>query len=150
MESMTITLPLTFSDTTNDPEENYDQMIVDAIIDTIHNLRERFSPSHNYYDNNVISNNIVTVIDELIYRSPQKKVSREMLNTLGPYKRIKNNDPLITESQSCTICLQNYSPGEYKRILPCSHLYHKRCIDKWLRKNNTDCPICRRNPFLDH
>lgn len=55
--------------------------------------------------------------------------------------KIKQNDPLLEES--CLICYDKYETGEYKRILPkCNHYFHKKCVDKWLKKNST-CPICR-------
>lgn len=42
----------------------------------------------------------------------------------------------------CPVCLENIVPGELVRRLPCLDLYHKDCIDKWL-KENTKCPVCR-------
>lgn len=42
----------------------------------------------------------------------------------------------------CPICLENIVSGELVRRLPCMDLYHKECIDQWL-KENTKCPVCR-------
>ena len=58
------------------------------------------------------------------------------------YKQIKNGDKLI--GQSCPICQDEYKPKEYRRELTCKHIFHKKCIDKWL-KSNLSCPYCREN-----
>jgi len=42
----------------------------------------------------------------------------------------------------CTICLEDFCPGETLRVLPCFHRYHRCCIDQWLRKS-VACPICK-------
>ena len=40
----------------------------------------------------------------------------------------------------CMICLEDFKNFEELRRLECLHIYHKDCIDKWLKKNNC-CPI---------
>ncbi|KAM0841224.1 hypothetical protein ACQ4PT_059159 [Festuca glaucescens] len=43
----------------------------------------------------------------------------------------------------CSICLGLVREGEKVRRLPaCGHLFHARCVDKWLRSHPT-CPLCR-------
>lgn len=42
----------------------------------------------------------------------------------------------------CVICMGEYNNREKLRRLPCTHDFHSKCIDKWLRSNKT-CPICR-------
>jgi hypothetical protein len=55
--------------------------------------------------------------------------------------KIKKDDNIILED--CLICMENYKMNEYKRVLPrCKHYFHKKCIDKWLKKKSS-CPICR-------
>ncbi len=83
----------------------------------------------------------------IILRNNTKKFS-QLLRHLGSYQRIKTNDDLIKNGETCNICFCEYSTGEYKRTLnKCKHVFHKKCIDKWLGKNaeNMTCPICRTN-----
>lgn len=44
--------------------------------------------------------------------------------------------------QACCICLINYEDEDELRELTCSHLFHKDCVDKWLKINAT-CPLCK-------
>ena len=34
------------------------------------------------------------------------------------------------------------SEGDLARTLPCSHLYHKDCIDEWFARGHSKCPLC--------
>lgn len=60
----------------------------------------------------------------------------------GPYSLIKNTDE--TKGEECSICLEKYRPGTYKRKLSCGHIFHKKCIDKWFRNDKNECPMCRK------
>ncbi|CAK8570058.1 unnamed protein product [Lathyrus sativus] len=46
------------------------------------------------------------------------------------------------EDAVCCICLAKYENNDELRELPCSHLFHKDCVDKWL-KINALCPLCK-------
>ena len=56
-----------------------------------------------------------------------------------------------TESElydKCPICLDDFCPGVVVRQLPCSHIYHVKCIDQWLSLDHQKCPLCKRDIFL--
>ncbi len=42
---------------------------------------------------------------------------------------------------SCSICAEDYSEGEELRKLPCGHVFHKACVDPWLRDRARTCPL---------
>uniref|UniRef100_A0A0E0E2L4 RING-type E3 ubiquitin transferase n=1 Tax=Oryza meridionalis TaxID=40149 RepID=A0A0E0E2L4_9ORYZ len=44
----------------------------------------------------------------------------------------------------CAICLGEVRRGQVVKQLPaCTHLFHARCIDKWLITSQGTCPVCR-------
>ncbi|XP_067933270.1 E3 ubiquitin-protein ligase ARK2C-like [Watersipora subatra] len=49
-----------------------------------------------------------------------------------------------SSDDKCTICISEYKTGEHVRRLPCLHLFHRDCIDRWLNSNKR-CPMCRAN-----
>ena len=54
------------------------------------------------------------------------------------YKKVKES----TE-QECSICLDTIKVGEFEKTLSCKHSFHKKCIDRWFKKDNDSCPMCR-------
>jgi len=42
----------------------------------------------------------------------------------------------------CVVCMSDFETRQLVRVLPCSHEFHAKCVDKWLKTNRT-CPICR-------
>ncbi|KAF8088179.1 hypothetical protein N665_0550s0029 [Sinapis alba] len=53
-----------------------------------------------------------------------------------------NERAISGEDAVCCICLAKYANNEELRELPCSHFFHKECVDKWL-KINASCPLCK-------
>jgi hypothetical protein len=60
-------------------------------------------------------------------------------------------DKLNYIGETCSICLENFKPGDKVGILNCNgaHFFHKDCIYVWL---NTDarksCPLCRQENLI--
>ena len=46
----------------------------------------------------------------------------------------------IFDQTQCVICFDNLQ--QTVRQLPCKHIFHKDCIDKWILEKKGNCPIC--------
>jgi hypothetical protein len=70
-----------------------------------------------------------------------KTFRNKKIKNLGKYKKIKETDKF---DGPCPICMDDFCRGEYQRTLECTHVFHKKCIDKWFKKDKNDCPMCRK------
>uniref|UniRef100_A0A5B7C1S6 RING-type domain-containing protein n=1 Tax=Davidia involucrata TaxID=16924 RepID=A0A5B7C1S6_DAVIN len=64
------------------------------------------------------------------------------------YKEVDTNlelgkSVLDNENPECCICLAKYREKEEIRQLPCSHTFHLKCVDQWLRIISC-CPLCKQ------
>jgi hypothetical protein len=137
--------------------ENLDEIVYNIslyegninIMDTIQNILNDLRNTPAFIDiNNTDENSVQFDIEfEFITTSEEEldnnyfKNCKEINEKVTKSEKVKKNDILLTES--CLICIENYIEGQFKRCLPkCKHTFHKKCIDKWLKKN-ASCPICR-------
>ena len=46
---------------------------------------------------------------------------------------------------SCSICLDNFQPGDGLMALPCAHQFHASCVGHWLKQEGQAgaCPVCK-------
>jgi hypothetical protein len=70
-------------------------------------------------------------------------LTKEMLSRIEKKKYAKG-ESIADEDAHCVICLGDYVPGEYLKILPCGHHFHATCTDEWLVVNRK-CPLCVRD-----
>jgi hypothetical protein len=52
--------------------------------------------------------------------------------------------PCFCCNTTCSICLEDFTPDETLRLLPCGHIFHTSCILPWLTKRATSCPLCKK------
>ncbi|KAG6647164.1 hypothetical protein CIPAW_07G060000 [Carya illinoinensis] len=48
-------------------------------------------------------------------------------------------------NETCAICLEDYKDGEILKVLPCRHEFHSSCVNSWLTKSGTFCPVCKHD-----
>ncbi|WCJ19592.1 RING/U-box superfamily protein [Euphorbia peplus] len=53
---------------------------------------------------------------------------------------ILNSEKVVTEKEDCGICLEEIT--EIGAGMPCDHVFHRTCIEKWLNISHS-CPLCR-------
>lgn len=46
--------------------------------------------------------------------------------------------------ETCPLCFDDMTHDTIFRRLPCNHLMHKNCLDKWLCTKDGSCPFCRK------
>jgi len=61
-------------------------------------------------------------------------------------------EKLEFEYPTCSVCLVETAKDDNGVLLPCGHIYHNNCIEKWLKSHNThkNCPVCRFELSLDN
>eukprot|EP00756_Hemistasia_phaeocysticola_P012701 Hpha_TRINITY_DN15223_c4_g8::TRINITY_DN15223_c4_g8_i1::g.67181::m.67181 len=85
--------------------------------------------------------------------------SRELINTVlsnrgrwqgAAREQIEDNSgrfranvgQLSEDNKKCPICLCEFEENQDVRMLPCMHLFHSDCVDRWLQSNRL-CPTCK-------
>jgi len=106
--------------------------LLETSTDEYFHLGIQFDTLANFQENNIDDE------EEKYFKS-----CKEINEKISKSNKIKKDDQIIGEQ--CFICMDNYKEKEFKRELPkCKHCFHKKCIDKWLKKKS-NCPICRDN-----
>ena len=99
----------------------------------------------NYINLNDISS--INVIRIPFGQESNPPISQDIINKLKHFKMVKEFYKNSIEEEKfefpkCTICLMEISEGTEVILLPCDHIFHEKCITKWLMLHST-CPLCR-------
>ncbi|XP_067406320.1 RING finger protein 215 isoform X2 [Emydura macquarii macquarii] len=60
------------------------------------------------------------------------------------YHPIRHAWSQARDIDSCAVCLDQFHKNQCLRVLPCSHEFHRDCVDPWLLLQQT-CPLCKHN-----
>ena len=95
-----------------------------------------FQDINNRFSIRAIFENMYENLDNSV-RATDKQILKNL-----PETQIEDVSKLDPEKKNCVICLEDFKNKDKAIILPCIHLFHKTCINNWLKKKNT-CPICK-------
>jgi len=73
---------------------------------------------------------------------------RANINPDDTYDTVSVNS--FADDTYCSVCIDNFDTTERDvvKLKNCYHIFHKECIDKWIKINRT-CPICRKDVVND-
>jgi hypothetical protein len=69
------------------------------------------------------------------------------LDKLAPKRSPAFLNQMLQKSVQCSCCLDECTNKQFHRVLPCSHVFHVECIDRWLLEKTTVCPCCRTDLY---
>lgn len=80
----------------------------------------------------------------------RKRITAEAINeALGalPYS---SAEQLYGGQPICAICLEDFAQESRVRMLPCNHIFHDECIDRWFLEKQPvlTCPMCKQSVEL--
>lgn len=95
-------------------------------------------------NNNELLFDDVSTFNELL--TSNKEDAKEILKYI-PTSEVKEERKPTDNNYKCIICLSEFKVGEIESTLPCLHIFHSECIEKWLN-NKKFCPICKNDISL--
>lgn len=85
---------------------------------------------------------VIYMWETITEQEKPKRIRQDILSKLNlePYYKCEYGT-----THDCPICLNKIKCNEYIRKLKCNHLFHKKCVDNWLKRNieHANCPMCR-------
>ncbi|KZV54601.1 zinc finger family protein [Dorcoceras hygrometricum] len=78
---------------------------------------------------------IEAILREILTKEGHRPASKVAIEAL-PVVRV--SEPGL----ECPICLSDYEVNGEVKEMPCRHIFHSGCIDKWLGIHGS-CPVCR-------
>jgi hypothetical protein len=98
-------------------------------IDNVH-FEQILAPPLN---NNQMTNHMINPMTDVLVTTDENT-----LNTLNILKITKDMN------EKCTICIVEMNEEEYYLEIDCKHIFHKDCLETYLKNYNHICPVCRK------
>ena len=128
MRIPTLTTP--FNSVNHNSSNNPYDIFLDSEYETMSHMTG--TPSH------IIN---TSIHDESVYK---KVLSSEGEKSLKKIKYDKTN----VEYDKCPILQTDFEPDEEITQLPCKHCFNTMAIERWLKEEKSECPVCRHQ--LEH
>lgn len=68
-------------------------------------------------------------------------LSQDLIRRLPTFKYKTGFFSKKKKMGECVICYAAYRSGDMLTTLPCAHMFHSECINRWL-KESKNCPLC--------
>lgn len=82
--------------------------------------------------------------------SSMPPITLEEIDSVIPAQKVGTCDLPHYIGEACAICFENYNVfDEARTFIPCKHVFHRSCLDKWLLEDlyralhGPQCPLCR-------
>jgi hypothetical protein len=106
------------------------------------------SPSHFAFTNQSATS---AVSMDVTNRSRDNAEGASRDGAIASQIRLEHDDvvPASIGRDTCPICIVDFEEGDDIRVLPCEgkHCFHQACVDPWLLKLSSSCPICRHGIY---
>jgi len=127
-------------------DQVYEQIDTVALLqDNIYSIRRRLNnDSQTLLINNMLQNILDMIEPPLTTELEDVKVTltQQQFDNLKTL-RVDTSNLNTFNNKECNICIEHYQCNDHIVHLPCSHFFHKHCIQSWLCEQNTKCPVCR-------
>lgn len=70
---------------------------------------------------------------ERLGEAKPKGLTKHEIEQLPAYRFNKENHHSDMDQTSCVVCMCDFENRQLLRVLPCSHEFHAKCVDKWLK-----------------
>jgi hypothetical protein len=102
-----------------------------------------------YFQSHIEINNLSNLISNIISEELYNLQTEDVICTLDESEKDKLKKSILTEKvdnkiYDCNVCLEEIELNQEIIELPCEHIYHSECIEKYLNEYNYKCPSCRK------
>lgn len=73
---------------------------------------------------------------QAVFSSQSSSIQSRKLNIQKYNNTVQNN------TDECVICRRLYAFNDEMCVNQCSHIFHYKCLEQWIKVNPT-CPVCR-------
>ena len=131
------------ADNNNEASESDTEDEMPGLESTDSNEEQEEINIQNVQNNNVGNRERIVYFDEMVGNEIVGEDIKLVIKDIDaiPLMMYKSNNSCVKNTQ-CFICYGDFVNTDIIRILPCSHSYHRSCIDDYLTKKTHYCPYC--------